>query len=106
MTEEYTVFDGDVIMSINTSLSILTQLGVGPPNGYRIEDQYDTWDEFLQDNAQLEMAKTYVHLKAKLIFDPPASSVILECINQMLKELEWRLVEAAEASKSTEEVIE
>ena len=32
-----------------------------------------------------------MHLKVKLLFDPPTSSAVTEAINKMISELEWRL---------------
>ena len=35
--ENYTHFDADIIMHINSVFSILTQMGVGPANGFSIK---------------------------------------------------------------------
>lgn len=91
ITEEYEHFDPDIIMHINSAFSVLTQLGVGPKQGFRIEDESTEWSEFLNDNLRLEFVKTYVHLKVKLVFDPPLSSAVLESINRQISELEWRI---------------
>lgn len=89
--EEYTQFDSDVIMHINTVFLNLTQLGVGPAEGFLIEDDSATWDDFIGDSNQLQAVKTYVYLKVKLLFDPPLSSSVTESINRIISELEWRL---------------
>lgn len=89
--EEYTQFDSDIIMHINTVFLNLTQLGVGPPEGFLIEDDSTTWDDFIGDSNQLQAVKTYVYLKVKLLFDPPLSSSVTESINRIISELEWRL---------------
>lgn len=89
--EEYTQFDSDVIMHINTVFLNLTQLGVGPTEGFLIEDDSTTWDDFIGDSNQLQAVKTYVYLKVKLLFDPPLSSSVTESINRIISELEWRL---------------
>lgn len=89
--EEYTQFDSDVIMHINTVFLNLTQLGVGPAEGFLIEDDAATWDDFIGDSTQLQAVKTYVYLKVKLLFDPPLSSSVTESINRIISELEWRL---------------
>lgn len=91
ITEEYDVFDADLIIHINSVFMILTQLGVGPVEGFRIEDKDDTWEDFLEDNTKLELAKSYMYLKVKLIFDPPLSSAVIESINRMIAEHEFRL---------------
>lgn len=91
ITEEDTAFDMDIIMHINSVFMILTQLGVGPSDGYAIEDSGDTWDEFLTDTVKLGTVKSYMYLKVRLLFDPPASSAVTESINRMISEFEWRL---------------
>lgn len=87
---EYTVFDQQLILAINTAFSILHQLGVGPKDGYAIEDESNRWDEVVTKQS-LNMVKSYVFLKVKLLFDPPATSFVLEAYNKQLAEMEWRI---------------
>lgn len=91
--EEYTHFDADIIMHINSVLMILTQLGVGPTEGFVIEDDTSTWTDFIPqiNTAQLNAVKSYVYMKVKLMFDPPLSSSVIESTNRQISELEWRL---------------
>ena len=89
--EEYTQFDNDIIMHINTVFLNLTQLGVGPAEGFLIEDDTATWYDFIGDSNQLQAVKSYMYLKVKLLFDPPLSSSVIESMNRMIAELEWRL---------------
>ena len=91
ITEEYDHFDPDIIMHINTALSTLTQLGVGPSEGFMIEDKTATWSDFISDKKEVISVKTYVYLKVKKVFDPPLSSIVMEAMNENIKELEWRL---------------
>ena len=91
ITEEYENFDQDIIMHINSAFMILNQLGVGPKSGFSISDKSSTWDEFIPESSNLEAVKTYVHLKVKLMFDPPLSSTVIEAIKSQINELEWRL---------------
>ena len=98
ITEEYTHFDPDIIMHINSVFMILSQLGVGPVERFSISDSTSTWDEFVTDSQNLEAIKSYMHMKVKLLFDPPQSSAVIEAMNRMISELEWRLnVEADKA---------
>lgn len=87
---EYTVFDQQLILAINTAFSILHQLGVGPKDGYAIENESNRWDEVVTKQS-LNMVKSYVFLKVKLLFDPPATSFVLEAYNKQLAEMEWRI---------------
>ena len=91
ITAEYTNFDTDIIMHINSVFMILNQLGVGPSKCFRIEDEYTTWDEYITEDNDLDAVKTYMYLKVKLSFDPPLSSSVLEANKQLINELEWRL---------------
>lgn len=89
--EDYEHFDAQLIIHINSVFMILTQLGVGPSEGFVIKDKSDTWSEFLTTGQNLELVKSYVHLRVKLLFDPPQSSIVMECLNRMISEYEWRL---------------
>lgn len=91
IAEDYTQFDDDIIMHINSVFLNLTQLGVGPEEGFTIEDDTADWEDFIEDNAQLQAVKSYMYLKVKLLFDPPLSSAVIESTNRMIAELEWRL---------------
>lgn len=99
IAESCTDFDADIIMHINTVFLILNQLGVGPDKVFSIEDTKTTWSEFLKDDTNLEAIKTYIHLKVRLIFDPPLSAAVKEAIQQNINELEWRLNVHAESSE-------
>lgn len=98
MTEEYTVFDPDIIMHINTVFGTLRQLGVGPADGFAIESKDAVWTDFIRDDdlVKFNAVKTYVYLKVRLIFDPPLSGTLVEVINKSINELEWRLNVEAE----------
>lgn len=89
--EEYTQFDVDIIMHINSVFMTLQQLGVGPSEGFSITDRMPTWKDYLGDSTNLEAVKSYVGLKVRLLFDPPLSSSVMECMKQLISEYEWRL---------------
>lgn len=97
IAEDYTHFDADIIMHINSVLMILSQLGVGPTEGFRIEDETSEWTDFVPDIEKLEAVKTYVHLKVKLLFDPPLNASVLKSTEELIGELEFRLNVAAES---------
>lgn len=88
---EYTVFDSDVITHINSAFSTLTQLGIGPEEGFMIEDESAEWADFLADDNQYNAVKTYIALRVRQIFDPPSTSYLISAFNEQIKELEWRL---------------
>ncbi|GHU55301.1 hypothetical protein FACS1894132_11220 [Clostridia bacterium] len=92
ITEDYEHFDTDIIIGINSALSVLTQLGVGSTDGFSILDNNATWSDFIDDGSNLELVKSYIHLRVKLLFDPPSSSAVIESMNRMISEFEWRLM--------------
>ena len=98
--EEDTSFDIDIIMHINTVHMFHRLMGIRPSNGFSISGKYEVWNDFLSDNTLLESVKTYIALKVRLIFDPPASSTIVEAMNRTITELEWRLNVQVDYSKS------
>lgn len=88
---DYTAFDADVLMHINSVFMILNQLGVGPKTPLVIEDAEATWDEFDNGRMDISAVRTYVYLRVRLLFDPPTSSFVLSAMENQYKELEWRL---------------
>lgn len=96
---EYTHFDPDIIMHINSVFFELNRIGVGPEEGFMIEDDTTTWLDYIPDPAKFEAVKTYMYIKVKLVFDPPASSAAISSLERMADKLEWRLCEMAEYSK-------
>lgn len=97
IAEEYEQFDTDIIIHINTVFLTLTQIGVGPSEGFSIVDASAIWDDFIPEGKNLEAVKTYVYLKVKLLFDPPSSSALIESTKALAAEYEWRLNVAAES---------
>lgn len=98
LAEDYDVFDVDIVMAINSAFMVLFQIGVGPKTGFAITGDSQTWSDFLGVENQLEAVKTYVYLKTRIIFDPPQSSFVLESLNKMAAEYEWRLNVHAEGA--------
>lgn len=102
IAEDYTHFDQDIIMHINSVFMILTQLGVGPSGGFVIEDNGAVWTDFVSDTTKIESIKSYIYLKVKMLFDPPLSSAVADSMNRMISEFEWRLNVAVDPPPSTE----
>ncbi len=101
---DQTDFDLDVITHINTVFSILTDLGVGPENGFFIVDNTQTWNDYgIEDSVILNRVKTYMYVKVRLYFDPPTNSSLLEAMKQHAAELEWRLNVRAESIEDKKE---
>lgn len=91
LADDYTPFDQDVIMHINSVFSTLSQLGVGPAEGFMIEDTAATWASFLEGDPRLNHIKTYVYLRVRMLFDPPQTGYLVQAMQDQIKELEWRI---------------
>lgn len=94
LPDDYLVYDEDVLMAINTALSTLTQLGVGPELGFEIEET-STWEDLLGGDFRLNLVRNFVILKVRLLFDPPATSFGITAMEKNLEEMAWRIEVAA-----------
>lgn len=97
---DYDHFDPDIIYGINAAFAVLTQLGVGPEEGFAISDDSTTWNEFVSDTSRLSLIKEYVCLKTRMLFDPPTSTTLAESINNTISEYEFRLNVASDGGEN------
>lgn len=103
ITEEYTHFDQDIVMHINSVIFVLSQLGVETADGFAITGSNETWSDLLPNIDQqksLESIKSYIYLKVRLLFDPPSASAVIESTNKLINELEWRINVSVDPKKS------
>lgn len=96
IAEEYEHFDPDIIMHINSVFMDLAQLGVGPSEGFSIEDDTSVWTDFLPDSNKFDAVKSYIYARVRILFDPPTSPAVMEAIKRDIDKWEWRLNVAAE----------
>lgn len=89
--ESYTVFDVDIMTHINSVFTTLSQLGVGPAEGFFIEDDTAVWEDYITPEMNVSAVKSYVYLRVRLLFDPPATSFHIASLKEQITELEWRL---------------
>lgn len=99
ITAEDTHFDLDIMIHINSTFSVLAQLGVGPENGYTISSGEETWDELLEESKLLTMVKSYTFLRVRSLFDPPTNASLFDAMEKMIKEYEWRIEVAVTEGK-------
>lgn len=97
---DYDHFDPDIIYGINAAFAVLTQLGVGPEEGFSISDDSTIWNEFVSDTARLSLIKEYVCLKTRMLFDPPTSTTLADSINNTISEYEFRLNVASDGGEN------
>lgn len=91
LAEDYTAFDADVILHINSVFGTLWQLGIGPSDGFEIEDKDAKWSDFVDDDKTLSPVKSYMYLRVKLLFDPPTIGFVITEYKNQIEQLEWRL---------------
>ena len=96
ITSDYTAFDTDIIILINSEFATLHQLGVGTEEPFQITGSNETWEDFTSDKAYMNSVKEYIGLRVKMMFDPPSNSFVLEAYKQKAEELAWRLNVACE----------
>lgn len=85
-------FDQDVIMYVNSAFSNLQQLGLGPVDGFMIEDDTEVWDDLEIDEVPiLSQLKTCIYLRVRMLFDPPTTSYLQDAMNRQIQEHDWRL---------------
>lgn len=105
--EYYEHFDQDILLHLNSVMSILHQLGVGPENGFVVEDDSTTWSDLFDgdiDTNKMMYVKSYVCLRVRLLFDPPASSGAIDAMERQMRELEWRITVTRDPRDDSEEV--
>lgn len=93
-----THFDPDIITHINSVFADLNQMGVGPKDGFYIEDESSSWNEFLSNSNKIESVKSYMYLRVKLLFDPPLNSSVVAAMKEEIKKWEFRLTVAADTA--------
>lgn len=92
--ENYEYFDQQILFHLNSVMAILPQIGVGPPEGFIVEDETATWGDLIGDTSDRNKflyVKSYVYLRVRLLFDPPSSSSAIDAMERQLRELEWRI---------------
>lgn len=100
--KDYGIFDLDLVVAINSAFTILNQLGVGPTKAFVISGPNETWSDFFSETASIELAKSYIYLRARLLFDPPTTGVLHEAIERQISEFEWRLMIQAQEERGEE----
>ncbi len=96
LADDYTAFDTEIIMFVNSALADLHQLGVGPPNGLMITDNTADWNALLDNELRLNSVKSYIFLSVKLLHDPPSIGFVLTAMKELREEAAWRIQKAQE----------
>ena len=103
---DYEHFDRDILLHLNTVMSILNQLGVGPEEGFIVENDSTLWSDLFDgdiDTNKMMYVKSYVCLRVRLLFDPPTSSGAIDAMERQMRELEWRITVTRDPRDNSEE---
>lgn len=93
--EDYNDFDHDILVHTNSAIATLHQLGVGPSEGYVVQDEENKWSEFQVQGITLQNVRTYIYLRVRLVFDPPTNAFLVSSMEKQVQELDFRLMAAA-----------
>lgn len=88
---DFTAFDVDILMHINSVFSVLHQIGIGPENGFAVTDDTAVWADFYAADNWYNMIRTYVYLKVRYLFDPPNTGYLVTAMKEQIEEYETRL---------------
>jgi hypothetical protein len=70
---------------------VLKQLGVGSDTEFLLTNNEQTWEDFLGERSDLESIKTYVYLKASLLYSPPTNPFVVASIESQIAQFEQNL---------------
>lgn len=101
----YEHFDFQILLHLNSVLAILPQIGVGPKEGFYVQDDQTTWGDLVGDTflaSRLLYVKSYVCLRVRLLFDPPSSLGAIDAMERQMRELEWRITVTEDPSERKE----
>ena len=87
--ETDTYFDPTVIMCINSVFSSLIQVGVSEEERFTISDYSKDWSDFV-DDYKTEWVKINVCANVKRMFDPPTNGTVMEALDDIARETQWR----------------
>lgn len=87
VTDDYTVFDDQILIGVNAAFGVLHQLGF---DSFTATNE-STWDDFECNPKYLGMVQQYVFQKTRLMFDPPQNGSVKESMQNVINEFEWRL---------------
>lgn len=99
---DYTAFDTEIIVHINSVFATLEQICPLVPKSFSIADDSTSWSAYIQDKTWITFIKSYMYMKVRILFDPPAGAV-LTAFNEAIKESEWRLSIADNLGGETDE---
>lgn len=94
--EDYSPFDTEILLHINSAISELTQLGVGPKEGFRVNTKLQIWADFYNQDPRFEMVKSYVFARVKMLFDPPTPGYVYASFEKIIQEYAWRITVASD----------
>lgn len=99
LAEDYTPFDKELPIHINSAIMAAHQLGVGK-EGFYITGADEIWSDWLNERELKELGsiQQYIYMRVRLVWDPPANSFVVNALEKQLDETAWRLNVQAEGA--------
>lgn len=92
LSPEIRNFDSEILIFINSGITTLAQIGIGPRNGFFVSGEDQTYQDYLGEDCQyLSMVNLFLFYTTKLGWDPPQSSMQIEVLKELIREMTWRL---------------
>lgn len=79
-------FDSQLLTFINGALSDLEDLGAGPPGGFMITGDSETWDQLMETGPIVNRIKNWIYLRVRIRWDPPGMSHLMESLKELALE--------------------
>lgn len=94
---EYTPFDANLIMHINSQIANLYQLGLDSAKSVVVDGADQLWTDLIPaGDSRLQFVKTYIYARVKMIFDPPTSTAQMQALKDAAAEAEFRISTAVD----------
>lgn len=93
-------FDAQLLTFINSALSDLHDLGAGPPDGFMITGDSESWDDLQENGPIVNRIKTWLGFKVKIAWDPPGMSHLMESLKELALEGGGRILMEKDLQRS------
>jgi len=100
--QETTVFDSTLCDKINSAFFTLFELGCSKVP-FTVSDNSAVWTDFTDNPIILAVLPDYIQQMARLKFDPPSNSFLVNQMKDEIKELESRISYAVDPGWEVEE---
>ena len=91
LIDDDNAYDGEILMHLNSAFMYLNQLGFGELYKPETIEETTTWEEVFSNRDYVNCIKPYIYKRVRLIFDPPGSSIVMQSLENLIREDEYRI---------------